>query len=62
MITAVRSWKYVTWNASLFRKVKLGHCQREEEDSDDDDDDNAELNDDKTKNRLNCSQINNWKH
>ena len=59
MITAVRSGKYVTRNASLFKKVNLGPCQREEEDSDDgNDDDNAELND-KTENHLNRSQINN---
>ena len=45
MITAIRSGKYVTQNASLFKKVNLGSCQREEKDSDDgDDDDNAELN------------------
>ena len=60
MITAVRSGKCVTRNASLFKRVNLGPCQREEEDSDDgNDDDNAELNDDKTENHLNRSQINN---
>ena len=43
MITAARSGKYVTRNASMFKKVNLGPCQREEEDSDDgDDDDRAE--------------------
>ena len=60
MITAVRSGKYVTRNASLFKRVNLGPCQKEEEDSDDsDDDDIPELNDDETENYSNRSQINN---
>lgn len=60
MITAVRSGKYVTRNASLFKKVNLGPCQKEDEDSDDsDDDDIPELNDDETENYSNRSQINN---
>ena len=36
MITALRNGKYVTQNASLFRKVNLRSSQWEEEDSDDD--------------------------
>ena len=60
MITAVRSGKYVTRNASLFKRVNLGPCQKEDEDSDDsDDDDIPELNDDETENYSNRSQINN---
>ena len=51
-ITAVRSGKYVTQNASMFKKANLGPCQREEEGSDDGDDD------DRAEKHLNCSQNN----
>ena len=38
MITAVRSGRYVTWNASLFKKLNMQSFQWEEEESEEDDD------------------------
>ena len=60
MITALRNGKYVTQNASLFRKVNLRSSQWEEEDSDDDesadyDDDDREENQEENHSQ-NCSK------
>ena len=38
MITALRNGKYVTRNASLFRKVNISFSEREEESDEDEDD------------------------
>ena len=41
MVTALRNGKYVTRNASLFKRVNLRFSEREEEESDEDEDDSS---------------------